>query len=524
MQHAPSEMPHPPGYRISIEQVKRRVRVVFHGTTVADTRGAVLLRETRLAPVYYLPRGDVRMDLMEPTDYHTHCPFKGDASYWTLRVGDTVAENVLWGYVDPLPDATRLAGYVAFYRNRMDAWFEEDEEVRIDPVTDSHVHGNPLVDWLMRDAWEAASVSELVARLARQLREVGVPIFRVNLIVRTLHPQVAGMAHVWRADSDTVEERVLSHQRAQEETFLESPLVPIFEGRGGVRRRLDGEGARLDFPILRDLRMQGGTDYAAMPLAFSDGRIHALTLASDRPGGFAVEHLGHVYEILPLVSRLVEVHTLRHAARTLLDTYLGSHTGQRVLEGSIRRGDGEVIPAVLWWADLRGSTALAEGLPRRDYLDLLNGFFEATAGAVLDGGGEVLKFIGDAVMATFPTGGNGEAAERALAATGESLRRVGRLNERHAARGLPPVSVALALHHGDVNYGNVGVAGRLDFTVTGPAVNEVARLESLSKFLGRTVVASESFARLVPGRLVSLGSHALRGVAEPREVFALAVE
>ncbi len=508
-----------PDYRFEVEPTNRRVSVEFNGVTVADTTRAILLRETRLPPVYYLPLDDVRMDLFERSEYRTHCPFKGDASYWTLRVGDESVENALWAYEEPLPEASELRGYVAFYRNRMDAWYEEDREVSIDPVTDTHEHGNPLVDWLMRDAWEATSIAELTARFARQLRAVGMPVFRMNLMVRTLHPQVLGTGYVWKLESDDVEETILSHRGATEEMFLASPIHQIFQGRGGVRRRLEGEDVTLDFPILQDLAVQGATDYAAMPLTFSDGRIHAITLATRQPGGFGVENLGHVHEILPLVSRLVEVHAKTRIARTLLDTYLGRHTGQRVLDGSIRRGDGEVIPAVIWWCDLRGSTSLTERLPRQDYLDLLNDFFECTAGSVLEHGGEVLKFIGDAVMAIFPLRSFEDAGERALAATQASLERIGKLNARRGAEA-EPIEVAVALHQGDVNYGNVGVPGRLDFTVTGPAVNEVARLESLSKELGCPVIATETFAGLVPGRLVSLGRHALRGVQGDREVFA----
>ena len=509
-----------PDYRIDVESSPRHVVVVFNGETVADTRAAVIVRETRLAPAYYLPREDVRMDLMQRTDYHTHCPFKGNASYFTLVVGDQVAENSVWSYEDPLPEAAELAGYVAFYRNRMDAWFEEGEEISIDPVTDTHVHGNPHVDWLMRDAWEATSIQELVARLARQLLVAGVPVARMNLLVRTLHPQVMGRSYVWSADVDAVQEHALSHERAQEEGFLDSPFVPVFEGRGGARRRLEGPDAVLDFPILRDLHDEGATDYVAMPLTFSNGEIHALTLSTCQPGGFETRDLGHVHEILPVVSRLVEVHAMHHTARSLLDTYLGVHTGGRVLAGRIRRGDGEEIPAVIWWGDLRGSTGLAERLPRQQYLDLLNDFFECTAGSVVEQGGEVLKFIGDAVMAIFPLRDAPDSGQRALDAARMALGRIEGRNARAPAHD-SKIEAAIALHRGDVNYGNVGVPGRLDFTVTGPAVNEVARLEGLSKQLGRTVVASERFAALVPDALVSLGRHVLRGVSSEIEVFTL---
>jgi len=283
---------------------------------------------------------------------------------------------------------------------------------------------------------------------------------------------------------------------------------------------LEGPDARIDFPVLEDIRAEGATDYAALPLAFSDGQIHALTLATDAPGGFRTEDLGHIHEILPLLGRLVEVHSLHRTARTLLDTYLGVHTGARVLEGRIRRGDGERIPAVVWMADLRGSTTLQETLDRDVYLDLLNEFFEATAGSAIEAGGEVLKFIGDAVLAIFPIQDEPRAAHQALSAAREALARIDRFNAGpDAANGR--LGMALALDIGEVNYGNIGVPGRLDFTATGPVVNQVSRLEGLCKVLGKPVLASGAFAESVAADLVPLGSHALRGVAEPVAVFTL---
>ena len=294
-----------PDYRISYEPCSKQVKVVFNGVTVADTRRALEVRETRLPPVYYLPREDVRMDLMSRTDYHTHCPFKGNASYWTLRVGDEVAENVIWSYEDPLPEADPIRGYVAFYRNRMDAWYEEEAEVSIDPVTDTHAHGNPFVDWLMRDAWEASSTEELLARLARQIAAEGIPLMRANLLVRTLHPQVMGAVHVWTRDEDRVERVELSHEVQEEERFLASPFAHIFEGRGGVRRRLTGPDAQLDFPILRDLAERGRHGLrrpAAHILRRQDPRPDPGH--RQHPKGFDVATLGHIHELLPLLSRL----------------------------------------------------------------------------------------------------------------------------------------------------------------------------------------------------------------------------
>ena len=193
---------HPEEYRIHYEPYPKRVRVVFNGVTIADSRRALRVHETRLQPVFYLPRDDVRMDLTERSEYRTHCPFKGNASYWSLRVGDEVSENALWSYETPTREAQPITEYVAFYRNRMDAWLDEDDEVEIDPVTDTHAHGNPLVDWLMRDAWEASSIAEMLGRLAGQLVASGAQLQRVVLHVRTLHPQVMGAVHRWTRETD----------------------------------------------------------------------------------------------------------------------------------------------------------------------------------------------------------------------------------------------------------------------------------------------------------------------------------
>ena len=516
-----SESPPALPYHIQVEASPKRVQVLFNGHIVADSQRALIMIETRLAPIYYLPLEDVSMDFLERTDYRTHCPFKGNAAYWTLRVGEQSAENSVWSYENPLPEAEPVRGYLAFYRDRMDAWVEAGEEVSISPPGEHHAHGNPLVDWVMRDAWEAMSIAELLSRLAGQLVAIGVPLLRANLLVRTLHPQVMGASHVWSRDTDAVHVEEIRHARADEEKFLTSPFVPIFEGRGGIRRRLAGPGAVLDFPMLRELAEAGASDYVAVPITFSDGQIHALTLVTDAEDGFRTQDLGHIHEILPLISRFVEVHSLRHRARTLLETYLGRHTGGRVLDGLIKRGDGEVITAVIWWADLRGSTALTERIPRDTYLALLNQFFESTAGSVIEHGGEVLKFIGDAVLAIFVLRDIPDAGERALAAAIEALDRIEKLNAARSEDGAPVVEIAMALHRGEVSYGNIGVAGRLDFTVLGPAVNEVARLEGLSKQLGHSVVASRSFAELVPGKLASLGDHELRGVSNAQEVFGL---
>ena len=533
-------------YNVTVEPSRKRVKVVFNGQAVADSRRALVLKETRLPPVYYLPREDVAMAFLAPSDHHTYCPFKGTASYWSLAVGDKTLENVAWSYEDPIEEGLGIRGYIAFYWNKVEAWFEDEDAVEIDADEAAVETGNPLASWLLREAWEAASSAELADRFARQLVEAGFGILRLTIIIPTLHPQLASNAFVWRRGQSVADERDLPHYSLQSEAYLKSPIVRIFGGEGGIRRRLEGANPPRDFPILEDLLAEGATDYVAMPMRFSNGRINVLTLACDRRGGFTTRELGWIHEALPILSRLLEVHALHRTARSLLDTYLGAHTGQRVLNGLVKRGDGEDIPAVIWYCDLRGSTVLADTLPRAEYLDLLNRYFEAVAGAVLERGGEVLKFIGDGLLAIFPmdkvspcddpaqlycaAGAAPEndgmycgksACSRAIEAARDALTRMAEVNAELAASGRAPLRFGLSLHLGNVTYGNIGAASRLDFTVIGPATNEAARMDALTKELGIGVLVSEEFERFVPGTLVSVGRHSLRGVAQSREIFTL---
>jgi len=512
-------------YQMSFSPHPARVRAIYNGVVIADSERVMRLHETRLAPVFYFPREDVREDLLEITSRVTHCPFKGNATHYTLRVGERYAENAVWGYLDPTADVGNLRDYVAFYWSAVDQWLE-DEEPMDEPSGEGGVaRDNPLLVWLLGEAAAGYTISSLVSGLAECLGENGVPIVQLRLLVRTLHPQVFARNFTWRPDASEVTEFLLSHQIAEgEDRMLKSPYAPILQGAGGVRRRIEGDDAKLDYPILSELRDSGATDYLALPLPFSDGQINILSIATSRPGGFLVEELGLLHEILPGLARLVEVPAMRHVAESLLETYIGAHTGARVLAGKIRRGDGEDLHAVIWLCDLRDSTRLTEELGRARYLELLSDFFDATAGAVLDHGGEVLKFIGDAVLAIFPVTPGVEpaaSARAALLAAQEARRRVHRLDARRRARAEPGVAFGVALHRGDLTYGNIGTAGRLDFTAIGSAINEASRMESMAKEFGTWLVASREVAEALPAEFRSLGERAMRGVADAREIFTI---
>jgi class 3 adenylate cyclase/uncharacterized protein (DUF427 family) len=500
---------------IRFEPSRKRVRVEFNGAPIADSSRTIVLHETRLPPAYYFPVDDVRMDLLARTAHRTHCPFKGNAAYWSVKVGDRIAENAVWAYEEPYREAEPIRGYLSFYRDKVSVVHEAHEETSIEKV-----HANPLASWLVNEGWKAGSSAELAAQFLSSLREAGVPVDRSTVIIPTLHPQIFATVLVWRADTPGIRTVFEPHDILHQPKFADSPFAPIIRGAGGVRRRLEDPDCALDFPVVRDLKSEGATDYVAMPFRFSDGQINVMSMTSFARGGFSTVHLGQLYEVLPLLGRLFEVHAARRTATALLETYLGRHTGERVLKGLVKHGDGEHIHAVIWFCDFRDSTPLSKSMGRQAYLRQLNRFFYCMAGAVLEAGGEVLRYIGDAVLAIFPIQQNpAEACERAVRAARLAASRIAEMNERHQGRA--PLRYGIGLHLGTVTYGNIGVPQRLEFTVIGAAANEAARVESMTKELKKPVLTSAAFAGAYPGNLVSLGKHALKGLDGEHELFTL---
>ncbi|MBL4739860.1 MAG: DUF427 domain-containing protein [Sneathiella sp.] len=513
------------GYRLSLMSEPRRIRAKFHGQTIADSGDVLVMHETGFDPVFYFPRDDVSMRHLVKNAHYTHCPFKGNASYWTIRAGKYSTPDAAWSYETAYDETSGVKDYIAFKWSAIDQWSADDLDLKDQPLGKTSVKENPLITWLLQDASLANSTLELVASFSEALMAAGLPLWRFRLLNRTMNPLLFALVYTWQRDDDEVTVYEVSHEVLEGEQYRNSPFALVIKGEGGIRRRLEGPNAQLDFPILEDLVSEGATDYLAMPITFSDGQINILTLVSDQPGGFSAEEIVQIYEIMPTLSRLFEAHALRLSSSTLLQTYLGADAGQRVMKGQVKRGDGENIHAALWMTDLRDSTSLAAFLSREEYLALLNKYFDCVAEAVLEHGGEVLKFIGDSVLAIFaiddPDQENPEACTRALAAADAASKKVEAVNKEHAAAGLPLLKFGIGLHRGDLTYGNIGTAKRLDFTVIGSAVNEVARIESLSKTLHRQILSSSTFRKSVSDPMVSLGEHSLRGVSGDHEIFGL---
>jgi len=402
---------------------------------------------------------------------------------------------------------------------------------KVDTGTGGQAAGRLLsvLQWLLGPGQTLPDVQALTAGIGRESTGWGIPIDRITLNIRLLHPQIRGLTYVWHRDRPEVEVVERAHGIEFTPGFLSSPIGAIMEqGVEGVRAPIARLQPPWQFPVLGDLAAEGYTDYVAMPLVFSSGRRNVLTLATRHPAGFSTEDLTVLYEARPALTVLLEARTLRLLATNLLNTYVGHEAGSRILSGDIRRGTGLSISAVLWYCDLRGFTPLADRLPMDQLIALLNGYFDIMGGAVSQRGGEILKFIGDAMLAIFPVGdGDGDTAAKcrlALAAAEDAMAGMERLNGQRAAWGQPRLGAGIALHVGEVMYGNIGAPDRLDFTVIGPAVNLVSRLEGLTRRFDRPLVTSAAFATaLGPGRpLVSLGFHPVKGLREPVEVYGLA--
>ena len=381
-----------------------------------------------------------------------------------------------------------------------------------------------VVRWMLKEGRHNTHMREFGDEMCRRIVAAGIPLWRGFCVVGTLHPQIAATAYVWRRDEIGAGRQTASHERVQTPELIQSPFAEVRKSRRMLRRRLADPACPEDYPIVPQLREQGGTDYVVMPMLCSGGQINVISWATDRAGGFTdreIEGLGEVAEALAII---VELQSTRRVARSLLDTYVGHRTGERVLSGAITRGSGEAIRAVIWICDLRGFTRLTDSAPRQEVIALLNDYFEIVAEAVVAEGGEVLKFIGDAMLAIFEIGENRAPAEpcrAALKAARAAASAMAARNLERAGRGEQQINFGLALHLGEVTYGNIGAKNRLDFTVIGPAVNHAARLEKLAAELGRHVVTSASFAAAVTEPLHSLGLHLLRGISQPQEVFTL---
>jgi adenylate cyclase len=376
---------------------------------------------------------------------------------------------------------------------------------------------------------------DLLRDFCVRLRAAGVPVVRVNAMVDTLHPVYEGRVFRWRHDRSDIS-TVSEYRRTAEagetaDLWRRSPYYHLFEtGTDMLRRRIGREHAA-DFPVLDDLHAEGQTDYVALTHRFAGngviGEMDCIysSWTTDEPAGFTDDHLLLLRELVPSLALAIKCASLARIAGTLVETYLGRDAGRRVLSGRIERGVADRIDAVLWFSDLRGFTRIAQTAEPEQVIPFLNDYAEAIISSIHEVGGDVLKLIGDGTLAIFEAEDAAQACRCALTAEGLMRSRIGTLNRDRASRGLPVTNAYLGLHIGEVFYGNIGSQDRLDFTVVGPAVNEVSRIAAFCRSVERDVLISASFCAAAPQaereRLVSVGRYALRGVQASQELFTL---
>lgn len=387
--------------------------------------------------------------------------------------------------------------------------------------TASTVLGHTIIEWLANEALLESEPSALYGELCRRLRGVGLPMLRGQVAFRILHPLYEASAVNWTAETGIVIEN-FSPDDSTQERFLQSPISHILTHRLPVlRRRLTGDTALLDFEVLKEFHAQGGTDYLVFLVGYDQTGRNGIICSwlGDRPEGFTDDEIALLQRVTRQLAIALKSKIERSVAQNVAHAYLGERAGQAVLNGLIRRGEGEKITAALWYSDLRHSTKLAGRLSTEDFLNLLGQYFEMTAAAVLDHGGEVVSLIGDAVLGLFRVeGSTEEACGRALAAAREARRRLDALSQPALE---PALNFGIALHLGEVIYGNVGVPERLQFTVVGAAVNEVVRVQDLTKQLGHPLLATASFADAVAGPWRACGEHLLRGIETPMPILTM---
>ncbi|MBT4486710.1 MAG: adenylate/guanylate cyclase domain-containing protein [Rhodospirillaceae bacterium] len=392
-------------------------------------------------------------------------------------------------------------------------------------------------EWLIKRGLAGDSVDQLAMGLCQRLTNQGLPLLRAFIGLQTLHPLYGGYAYIWRRGVAGLETEYYLRQQGHNPDFLTSPLHHMRQlGQFRYRQRLEGP-ADPEFSIYEMFRGEGGTDYFVRLFPFGqasgsereDGIM--ISMVFDKPGGMSDEELHELEGILEVFALSARSAATYATALNVASTYLGRDAGQRVMDGDIDRGTAASMRAVIYYADLRGFTPLAESLPGADLLAMLDDYLDAIARPVLEQGGEVLKFLGDGVLAVFEiTGDDAEcqvACQQGMTAGRAAFAAVGTLNRDRGAADRPIMEMDLALHIGNVLYGNVGAEGRLDFTVIGPAVNEASRIEAMCGELDRNWLVSEAFfeqARHCSNDLQFMGQHQLRGLRGTRALYSLPLD
>jgi adenylate cyclase len=389
-----------------------------------------------------------------------------------------------------------------------------------------------LVHWLAGAGLSGTDEADILGELCRRLRGGGVPVDRAFTGVELVHPLVEGEIFHWTAEDDTVRQTNLDRLDKDRTEWLSSPLYRLHATDADeLRLRVGDTYVPGVYPVVDRFVAEGGTDYLAVRAAFKGTYTVGerdetfFTFATTVPEGFRDEHVDLLRRIAAPAANALRATTGRRTAYAMMECYLGRDAGRRVLRGGIDRGTAEELDAVLWFGDLRGFTGLVDTMPPAELIPMLNGYAECQANAIHAHGGEVMKFIGDAVLGVFPRHRDGaDACGRALDAAVDAYARLDALNRDRRRDGKATTSLYMGLHVGTVFYGNIGSSDRLDFTVVGPAVNEANRIAGMCKPLDKDVLISAGFAEAdaeAAHRLVPMGRYAMRGVRQPQMLYTL---
>jgi len=389
-----------------------------------------------------------------------------------------------------------------------------------------------IAAWTTEAGLTGVAEHELLRGFCERAASAGIPLARATFGIDTLHPELEARIFYWRRDGDRpISTDFVPFDRANvRDLWLKSPFYRLLQSGEKLLRLRIAETPRGEFPFVDDYRELGMTDYVALVDRFgAAGSIGEMdctfsSFASDHPRGFADIDLDALGFLVPGLGLAMKSIAVSRIAETLVETYLGRDAGRRVLSGHIRRGVADRISAALWFSDLRDFTRIAETVPAEQLIPFLNDYADAIITAIDGAGGDVLKLVGDGILAIFTQDEAAASCAAALAAAKDARQRIAELNRKRAANGLSVTDFYLGLHVGEVFYGNIGSIARLDFTVVGLAVNEVSRIAALCRSVDQLVLASTAFAEqagAARSELVSVGRYALRGVSRPQELFTL---
>ncbi len=381
----------------------------------------------------------------------------------------------------------------------------------------------PVANWLFTEGRFIADPMTLTEAMMRQLDAVGARIDRLRVSCGTLHPQLMAVGLSWTR-ADGAQFWAGAHGVQETDAYIGSPIQHVHLTRTLLQQRLDIAPEPGEHAIWQELRADGVRDYLALPLVFSNKVVNVMTLATRDARGFDADEVARLQALANLLAPLFELLVTRRTTLGLLDTFVGKRISERIMQGQVKRGDGEKISAAFWYSDLRGFTALSETLPTPQLLKLLNDYYEYCAAAAAPRGGEILQFIGDAILIVFEIKDPARTADvckSALDAAIDAFDTIAVINNRRRRARQPVVEFGLGLHLGTVTHANVGAPNRLAFNVVGPPVNMTARIQGMTKKLGIPLLMSSEFAQKVDLPVQSVGLQPLRGIATAQELFRL---